>query len=523
MDDSVLRRRDVVDWRMVMTMKWTGFLRGTGVGAVLCALALSTGGCLLSRGAAGGGAGGGTESKTGTILLEARNRVLVAESTHGPGSPLLVPALRALAMERMKLGRYEEAAMDIRRALKIMETSKPVDADTVVGLLLDMARISGAGGDRAEAAEWLDLAERTGEARFGARSVAMARVLSEQGNFLAAGGDLEGAERKHRASMEILDQARAVDVTASTEQWLRLADLLDVKGKSVESLELLQKALVVRQNEYGSRSRSVAEVMRRMSGVYRGMRRLADAESMAREALSIDEKAGGTYDEGTAADLSALGCALRLRGDAAQAETCLTMALGIHTQLFGALHPLATADLMELALICEAQQRFPESLRFLREAQNAVTVTRGTNDQMVAHLVAETARVSELAEASTRLAPTTDSTGASDLAVRDAAGVRGDTWRTFAEGDFNGDGVNDLAEVRDAPDGEPQVMVTIRRQRSDAVGESSGDLVQTLRSGDDGRIRGVAAAGGELKVVVGYTNRADRVMRIRYKGGAVGK
>jgi len=138
----------------------------------------------------------------------------------------------------------------------------------------------------------------------------------------------------------------------STLRWL--GNLEGVLAHFEKKKNLLEKALSVAENLYGSKHHEVATSLNDLGVAFHELGDAKRAAEYLQRALSIKEKIYGPEHPAVATSLNNLGSAFKDLGDAKKAAEYLQRALAIYEKIYDPLHPHVATSLSNLGLAFQA-------------------------------------------------------------------------------------------------------------------------------------------------------------------------
>jgi tetratricopeptide (TPR) repeat protein len=166
--------------------------------------------------------------------------------------------------------------------------------------------------------------------------------------------------------------ARSADETAIAEPtsylFNQLGVLFDIKADYAEAETLKRRALAIDQKSYGPDHPIVARNLSNLALLLGSTNRLAEAEPLMRDALAISERSYGPDHPNVAICLNNLAQLLQDTNRLAEAETLMRRALAIDKKSRGPDHAHVGRDLNNLALLLRATNRLTEAEPLMRRA-----------------------------------------------------------------------------------------------------------------------------------------------------------
>ncbi len=160
----------------------------------------------------------------------------------------------------------------------------------------------------------------------------------------------------------------------TTEQLLRAAALFtevgiaaSYQGKYAEAEPLLQRALVIREEQLGTEHPDTASSLNNLAVLYFKQGKYAEAESLYQQALAIREERLGAQHPDTAQSLNNLAVLYKNQGKYEQAEPLYQRSLAIWEER-GTSHPDTAMSLSNLALLYINQGKYEQAEPLFKRA-----------------------------------------------------------------------------------------------------------------------------------------------------------
>jgi CHAT domain-containing protein/tetratricopeptide (TPR) repeat protein len=177
--------------------------------------------------------------------------------------------------------------------------------------------------------------------------------------------------------------ARPGAARASMDTYLPELQRLQQKGDLPGMERVARQAVSELQAQLGPKSPEVSKALRWLSGVLHSEGRDAEAESLVRRALAIDEAVLGASAV-TAMDLNGVADLLWEQKHYAEAEPFARRALAMRETTLGPEHPETAASANNLAEVLKAQGRYADAEPFYRRALAIREKTLGPEHQSTA-------------------------------------------------------------------------------------------------------------------------------------------
>jgi serine/threonine protein kinase/tetratricopeptide (TPR) repeat protein len=301
-----------------------------------------------------------------------------------PGDPRIIDSQVDFARYLVQVARFDEAHEMIQPALESARSESPRDAHIWAAHVL--ARIHNVRGRHADAEasfqHAIDLSRRVhGEHHLTTLWLQPFLVYTawQRRDFARA----ESLGRQLLAEQtEILGDDHAI--TARTRCWLAHS-LIERGQKAEEADRMLRRSLETHRKQLGSESADVVHDLVALSAAQRALRRPAEAERFAREAVAIADRIRAERDYLRVLAYRALGMPLRATGPAAAAESfqrAIDAQRGIAPDqpIMTALLLLRAASLREIGQADEAAECLREASDVLRRHAHDLSRGHGTID-----------------------------------------------------------------------------------------------------------------------------------------------
>jgi tetratricopeptide (TPR) repeat protein len=164
-----------------------------------------------------------------------------------------------------------------------------------------------------------------------------------------------------------------------------LAYTLGEQGDHERSLELMHRALEIRQSVWGPDHPKVGEMYNNIATTLRALNRLADSRTNYEQALRIKEAALGHDAVDLAIPINNLASVLRKLEDYESAESLYRRALKLREDAFGPEHQKVGNTLNNLAMLYFVQRDFERSLELYERATSVWAASLGDEHPRVAH------------------------------------------------------------------------------------------------------------------------------------------
>ncbi|MEM1270178.1 MAG: tetratricopeptide repeat protein [Bacteroidota bacterium] len=299
--------------------------------------------------------------------------------------------LSVLGRVHRRLGEFEKAQPYFERAFTIRRSRFEGDQLDLVSSLSDLGQLYIDQGRYAEAAVQLDSALSMQRRLTGDSRGETLPVLVDLSVARARAGQPAEAESLFTRLFERepnLINVRLGSVADAETAW---ADLLIERGAFDTAEGLLEHALALQTDLYGTLHTSVARTMHYMARLDAAQGRYAEAETGYREALEVYHTVRGENHVSTYPLLHDLALAQLARNEFAAAERTLSDLIDRHRMRFGNTHPEVPLLVNDLSLVRSRQGRIEEAETLLRDALTAQRDAMGTQHAFYARTLSNLA------------------------------------------------------------------------------------------------------------------------------------
>jgi tetratricopeptide (TPR) repeat protein len=296
----------------------------------------------------------------------AASAVALAERIKGPSDPAVATALNNYGEFLSRTNRAPEAEAAYRRAVTIDEAAKSE------GLSRDLNNL----GSMLQSARRLPEAEKlyvralaVDERTVGPRHRDVARDLNNIAILLRDEGKEADAEPLQRRAITILEDLQRENPGRSSSD---LATALNnfaaglPRDRAAEAESLYRRALELNEKELGAEHPNVAVDLNNLAEALRLSGKSEEAEALFRRALRIDERVLGPQNPTVATVLNNLAKVLRDTNRPAEAESLFNRALAIDETSFGHMHPTVARDLKNLSKFFKVWNRSADALPLMQ-------------------------------------------------------------------------------------------------------------------------------------------------------------
>lgn len=309
------------------------------------------------------------------------------------GDPFRSAGVRSVvAMLFSAQGDAEAAAAEHRRAIALYDSVRPGHSNIARsrhGLALALEKQGKFDEAEVEHREALELLERTE----GPTHPEVAVLLNDLANALDAQGKYRQGEPMHRRALASVEDALGPDHPHVVVLLNDLAVCLRALGRLEEAEASARRAVKLAETSWGPEHAAVVVSLNNLALILFSRGAYAESESNSRQALRISEKTGRTSHPDTAAARQNLAIALNLQGRVAEAETELRLAAALMEELFGVEHPRIAGVRNDLAGALVAQGKLGAAEAELRQAIAIETKVHGEQLPAVATMMGNLAEV----------------------------------------------------------------------------------------------------------------------------------
>ncbi len=264
-------------------------------------------------------------------------------------------------------GRLAQAERLTARALMLNEgTLGPYHPQTASSLH-DMAVLQRVAGRPGQARHYATRALEAREMALGANHLLVAKSLDQLALAHVELAEWAQAEKAARRALAIIEATSGADPAEMAGPLNTLGEARRRSGRGAEAIAHFLKALDLVERKHGRDDVRTAMLLNNVGGAYAESGKVAEAEPYLRRALALQERVSG---EGltVAMTLNNLAQAVRELGRPDESEALLVRALEIAERAAGEAHPFSAIALNGLALHALSQNRWQDSLAYVRRA-----------------------------------------------------------------------------------------------------------------------------------------------------------
>jgi serine/threonine protein kinase/tetratricopeptide (TPR) repeat protein len=345
-------------------------------------------------------------------IAESLNALSIHLAERGDGAGAESAAREALAIRRKALGsehalvahtlyvlggalklqdKLVEAEEAFREAVALGRKALGNEDQHVAWFLSDVAQVLKRQGKLAEAEqaqrEAVAIARKAGsEHPYTAQALnSLAVILAEQAKFAEA-------ESAAREAVAIFEKVHGTDHPNLAYALSTLSWTLQNQMKLAEAETLAVRALEMRRKLLGNEHPQLAVSLNRLAGILTDEGKLPEGEALYREALEVARKRG---PEGSAVRVYLTGLAVNLRyqGRPAEAETLARQALALDQKALGQAHPGVLPGVNALAAVLQDQAKLAEADQLYRDQLPAIVSQLGEDSLALASALAQWAEI----------------------------------------------------------------------------------------------------------------------------------
>lgn len=300
--------------------------------------------------------------------------------------------LSKLAVVYQAMAKYDQAEPLLKRALTIYR--KTLDQAKIADCLDALANVYRAQGKLMEAEMLYKQSLEIRSNGFGPSSAQTAVSLTNLGHLYIDEDKPESLDVLKKA-LAIREETLGRDNPLVAESLDDVATVLKAMGRFGSAKPLLQRAVAINQQAYGAVHPRVAKSMSNLADDLQSLKDYDKAESHYREAISIDKQIYGDDSPRVANDQNSLALLLLSQGKYSDAEPLYKDSLTIVQKTLGVDHPNVATCLNNLALLYSNQSKFADAEPLLKQALVIRTKALGPAHPLVAQNLYNLACVEE--------------------------------------------------------------------------------------------------------------------------------
>jgi len=291
----------------------------------------------------------------------------------GPDAALAGTIAGNRAVLQYRVGEYEAALKAYSDAIRILETAPGADPSALSAALSGLGLVEQTLGRHDDAALHLKRALALDEKLHGPVHADVATDLSNLGDLYRVLGDFDRALPTYRRAYEIRSKVLPPDHADTANSLSKLAYAYENLGQNELALTHYRDALAMRQRVLPAGHPFIASAQSSIGDILRRTGQLDAAKPWYEQALAIRRAALPAGHADIADTLHNLAWLLQLQGDATGAEPDYREALAIREQALGAGHARTADTMARLASVLAERGETAEALSL---AQRAVAIAR---------------------------------------------------------------------------------------------------------------------------------------------------
>lgn len=189
-------------------------------------------------------------------------------------------------------------------------------------------------------------------------------------NALSSQGKDAEAEKLIREVIAIQERVLGVEHPETLTSRLTLANTLDDQGNYAGAAQENRAALAALERVLGAEHPTTLVCRNNLALAMNDCGQHAEAEQEHRTVVAIRQRVLGEEHPDTLTSLTNVATTLRAQGKPAEAEQVNRAVLAIRERVLGAEHSDVFQSCLNLALCLEGQGKYPESLSFIKRAEN---------------------------------------------------------------------------------------------------------------------------------------------------------
>ncbi len=287
---------------------------------------------------------------TDEAIEHARTAVLLREKTEGADGESAAIARGKLAFFLSRAGRFDEARVEVDRALPVLENGSPRARVRAAEALRHRAAIESAQRDTKAACADVERALEIRRALYDEDSPYVADLLCDLSLYETQRGHADQAESLSRRALEIREKHLG-DHRDTATSLSALGSILLGRGDRVGARDLLERALEMRKRVFPEGSAAIGDSQRRLGDLERSSGNLEHAEELFRACLDNWLRALGPDHVDLADTYVDLAKTLRAQNRTAEARPLLERAVALRSKSLGEASPSTNEARDELILV----------------------------------------------------------------------------------------------------------------------------------------------------------------------------
>ena len=268
----------------------------------------------------------------------------------------------------LRLGQYDDAEPELKRALTIREKLYGLDHEDVAHSMNNLGTLYEEKGELGQAEKLFRQALAIRRRIYAEGNASTATSLNDLAVLLRDKGEVEEAEKLHREALAIRRKVLAPDDEDIATSLNNLASILFSKGDLAGAESMFREVLQSDKKRWGEKHPNVAVSMNNLAFVLERKGNLAEAESLYRQVLAMNKELLGNDHPLTATALNNLGGVLLSKGDVDSAEQLFRNCLEIRRRILSKDHPHIGITVSNLALALKKKNLCAPAEPLFREA-----------------------------------------------------------------------------------------------------------------------------------------------------------
>lgn len=293
----------------------------------------------------------------------------------------LASDLSVLADCNFQQGRLKDSETLYKKAIENLQRASLDESATMAKSVSGLGLIYQKTGKLEEAEKEQRLALELAEKNLDDKNPAVdtkqkAVMLANLGNLLMARKKTGEAEKTFKQAIEIIEAERENSEPASefksdpiaAEALTRLAEIYSDSGKEDRAVELLERAVSMRETLFGETSRPTVDTVDRLARIYRNQGNWKKAKTYYKRILSARTLALGADHIDTSETMSELARVYLKTGRLKEAEPLFVKALAVQEHALGAASPLLLSTTLGYAGLLTEEGRLDQADDYYQKA-----------------------------------------------------------------------------------------------------------------------------------------------------------
>lgn len=199
-----------------------------------------------------------------------------------------------------------------------------------------------------------------------------ALMLANLGNLLMARKKPGEAEKAFKQAIDIVeaekDKSEHASDPVTAEALCRLAEIYSVSGKESKAVELLERAIAMRETLFGDTSAPAIDTVEQLARIYRDQANWSRAQTCYKRILSARTLTLGADHVDTSRTMSELARIYLKTGRLKEAEPLFVKALAVQEHALGAASPLLLSTTLNYAGLLTEEGRLDQADDYYQKA-----------------------------------------------------------------------------------------------------------------------------------------------------------